>query len=230
ARGVRRHRHKEMPTSNMEPENNAPPASVLLVDDSPANLLTLSIVLEPLGARLVEARSGAEALDRLSREPFAVVLLDVQMPGLDGFEVARRMRRSEYGRDVPIVFMTAIHCDPEYARLGYAVGAADYITKPFDVDVLRARVKAFVDLFQQREEVRRAQVALRTQERDEAVWRLEEAVRRLVAFERIATAALDADDVDVLLRELLDIFLRAASAADAAAVLLRKGDELETRA
>src|SRR5689334_12894574 len=110
-------------------EGNPPRASVLLVDDTPANLLTLSVVLRPLGARLVEASSGAEALECVGREPFAVVLLDVQMPGLDGFEVARRMRQSEYGRDVPIIFMTAIHRDQEYARKGYAAGAADYITK-----------------------------------------------------------------------------------------------------
>jgi signal transduction histidine kinase len=203
--------------------NGEPRASVLLVDDTPANLLALSVVLEPLGARLVEARSGEEALEHVRREPFAVVLLDVQMPGLDGFEVARRMRESEHGRDVPIVFMTAIHRDEEYARRGYAVGAADYITKPFDADVLRARVKAFVALFEQQEKVRRAQLATRTRERDLAV-------RRLVAFERIATAALDAGDLDVLLRELLGVFLSAAEAADSAAVLLRKGDLLEARA
>ncbi|XYH99769.1 response regulator [Sorangium sp. So ce1128] len=206
-----------------EQEGTTPRASILLVDDTPANLFALSTVLKPLGARIVEASSGAETLECVSREPFAVVLLDVQMPDLDGFEVARSMRQSEYGRDVPIVFITAIHDDKEYARLGYAVGAADYLTKPLDVDVLRARVKAFVDLFQQREEVRRAEVALRTQERDEAV-------RRLVAFERIATAALDTDDLGVLLRQLLNIFLCAASASDSAAVLLREGDELETHA
>lgn len=207
----------------MELESSAPQASVLLVDDTPANLLALSVVLGSLGARLVEARSGADALEHVRREPFAVVLLDVQMPGLDGFEVARQMRQSEHGREVPIVFMTAIHRDEGYARRGYAVGAADYITKPFDVDVLRARVKAFVDLFQQREEVRKVHVALRTRERDEAV-------RRLVAFERIATAALDTDDLVVLLRELLDIFLGAADAADSAAVLLVRGDELRMQA
>ncbi|MDC3956209.1 response regulator [Polyangium jinanense] len=207
----------------MNAEQPTPLASVLLVDDTPANLLALSAVLKPLGARLVEAKSGVEALECVRREPFAVVLLDVQMPGMDGFEVARRMRATEHGREVPILFLTAIHRDEAYARRGYAIGAADYITKPFNVDVLRARVKAFVDLFQQREEIRKAQVELRTRERDEAV-------RRLVAFERIATAALDTDDLGVLLRELLDIFLGAADAADTATVLLREGEELRVRA
>ncbi|MDI1432000.1 response regulator [Polyangium sorediatum] len=207
----------------MNAEQRTAPASVLLVDDTPANLLVLAAVLKPLGARLVEAKSGVEALEASRREPFAVVLLDVQMPDMDGFEVARRMRATEHGREVPILFLTAIHRDEAYARRGYALGAADYITKPFNVDVLRARVKAFVDLFQQREEIRKAQVELRTRERDEAV-------RRLVAFERIATAALDTDDLGVLLRELIDIFLGAADAADTATVLLREGEVLRVRA
>src|SRR5262249_8044593 len=144
-------------SEEMEREGEAPPASVLLVDDTPANLLALRVVLQSLGARLVEASSGAEALEHVRREPFAVALPDVQMPGMDGFEVARRMRRCEHGRDLPIVFMTAIHRGEEFARIGYAIGAADYVTKPFDPNVLRARVKAFVDLFRQREEVRQAE-------------------------------------------------------------------------
>ncbi len=129
-------------------------ASVLIVDDTPANLVALGAVLQPLGMRIVEARSGPEAIELVSRESFACVLLDVQMPGMDGFEVARRLREMEAGAEVPILFLTAIHRDEEYARKGYASGAADYITKPFDPDVLRARVRAFVDLFHQRDRLR----------------------------------------------------------------------------
>jgi signal transduction histidine kinase len=129
-------------------------ASVLIVDDTPANLVALGAVLQPLGMRIVEARSGPEAIELVSRESFACVLLDVQMPGMDGFEVARRLREMEAGAEVPILFLTAIHRDEEYARRGYASGAADYITKPFDPDVLRARVRAFVDLFHQRDRLR----------------------------------------------------------------------------
>ncbi len=197
--------------------------SVLLVDDVPANLLALSAVLRPLGARLVEARSGAEALAAVLRESFAVVLLDVQMPEMDGFETAAAIRATENGRELPIVFLTAIHRDEAFAKRGYASGAADYITKPFDADIVRARVKAFVDLYDQREQVRRKQVAVRTQERDEAI-------RRLVAFERIATAALVTTELTAFLKELLEIFLSAADAADSACVLLRDGDVLEVRA
>src|SRR4051812_33756289 len=103
------------------------PPSVLIVDDTPANLLALSAVLEPIGARLVEARSGREAIAKVEAEPFAVVLLDVQMPEMDGFEVARRIRELPNGRELPILFLTAIHRDDRYVRRGYGVGAADYI-------------------------------------------------------------------------------------------------------
>ncbi len=179
------------------PDPSAPPepAGVLVVDDAPANLVALGVVLAPLGVRVVEARSGAEALEKVEHERFAVVLLDVQMPEMDGFEVARRLRQSATGAEVPIIFLTAMHRDEQYARKGYASGAADYITKPFDADVLCARVKAFVDLFHQHERRRVEQVAERTRERDRAL----EQLARLLESERasrreaeIANSAKDA--------------------------------------
>ncbi|MDP9149477.1 MAG: response regulator [Myxococcota bacterium] len=193
--------------------------SVLLVDDTPANLVALDAVLQPLQVRLVEARSGMEAIRCVAAETFAVVLLDVQMPILDGFETATRIRALPNGRDVPIIFLTAILRDEEYAKRGYASGAADFIAKPFDVDVLRARVKAFVDLFRQREEAHRTRFEARTRE-------LDEAQRRLAAFERISTAALETDHLEPFLHTLLTVFLGAADTADTASVLLRRGDEL----
>ncbi len=196
---------------------------VLVVDDTRSNLVALSAVLQPLSVRLVEALSGAAAVDHVRREAFAVVLLDVQMPGMDGFETARRLRELPNGRDVPIVFLTAIHGDEWYARRGYDAGAADYITKPFDVDILRARVRAFVDLYRQREEVHRA----RDEERTRA---LDEAERRLDAFERISTAALVTDDVDAFLHSLLTVFIGAASSVDVVSIVLRRGDRLRVRA
>jgi signal transduction histidine kinase/DNA-binding response OmpR family regulator len=198
-------------------------SSVLIVDDTSSNLLALGAVLSPLGIRVVAASSGREALERVREEEFAVVLLDVQMPEMDGFEVATRIRATDNGRELPIIFLTALHRDEAFVRRGYAVGAADYLTKPFDAEVLRARVKAFVDLFQQREAVRRAQVAVRTRERDEAL-------RRALVFERIATAALETTDLAVFLRELLQILLSVSEVADSATVLLRNGDELQVRA
>jgi signal transduction histidine kinase/DNA-binding response OmpR family regulator len=202
----------------MAAESRSVPASVLIVDDIHTNLIALKAVLSPLGIRVVQAQSGEEALARVREESFAVVLLDVQMPEMDGFEVARRIRALESGNEVPIIFLTAIHRDEVQVKQGYAIGAADYITKPFDVDVLRARVRAFVDLYRQREEVRRAQVALRTRERDEAE-------RRVSAFERITTAALDTHDLSALLHELLSIFLDGGGDADSAAIFLCDGEE-----
>jgi signal transduction histidine kinase/DNA-binding response OmpR family regulator len=198
-------------------------ASVLIVDDTPANLLALDAVLTPVGVRIVEARSGPQAIERAAEEQFAVILLDVQMPGMDGFETAKRIRASESSRETPIIFVTAIHRDERYERMGYEIGGADYLLKPFDADVLRARVRSFADLFNQREDLRRSQVQSRTRERDEAM-------SQLVAFERIATSALESADLDAFLRTLLRVFHDAVGSVDAAGVLLREGDRLEARA
>ncbi|MBL8744172.1 MAG: response regulator, partial [Myxococcales bacterium] len=133
-------------------------SSVLIVDDTPANLIALEAVLKPLGTRVVSAVSGQVAIEAVERESFAVAVLDVQMPGMDGFQVAERFRRMENGRELPLIFLTAIQRDEAFAKRAYAGGAADFITKPFDVDILRARVRAFVELFELREQVRVAQV------------------------------------------------------------------------
>jgi signal transduction histidine kinase/DNA-binding response OmpR family regulator len=198
-------------------------AAILLVDDNPANLLALDAVLSPLGVRTVSAQSPKQALLHLQQESFAAALIDVQMPEMDGFQLAQRIRQIERGRQLPILFVTAIHQDEQYVARGYEAGGADYITKPFDPAVVRSRVKAFVDLYEQREHVHQKQFATRTRERDEAI-------RRLVAFERIATAALDTSDVRLLLDELLRAFTDAADAADSAAILLRDGEWLEVKA
>jgi signal transduction histidine kinase len=150
---------------------------------------------------VVEAHSGPEAIQRACHESFAVVLLDVQMPGMDGFEVASRLRKTAAGAEVPIIFLTAIHRDEKYARTGYDAGAADYITKPFDPNVLRARVKAFADLFQQRERLRLEQVGERTRERDEALQKLADLLAREHA------ARLDAESAS----RMKDEFLAAVS-------------------
>lgn len=204
-------------------ESSANSASVLLVDDQPANLLALSAVLQPLGIRMVTAESGQQALTHIVREPFACALVDVQMPEMDGFELTDRIRETKFGRELPVLFVTAIHRDEQYVRRGYETGAADYITKPYDPQVVRARVKAFVDLYEQREAVRRHQVALRTKERDAAI-------RRLVAFERVASAALEASDLQGLLGELLQAFIGAAIEADFGAILLCEGEWLRPEA
>ena len=121
-------------------------ASILLVDDRPENVLALEGILEPLGQDLVHADSGEQALKHLLRHDFALILLDVRMPGLDGFETARHIKSRERSRHIPIIFMTANDKEEEDALRGYSVGAADYILKPFHPDILRSKVSVFLDL------------------------------------------------------------------------------------
>jgi CheY-like chemotaxis protein len=123
-------------------------AKVLLVDDRPENLLALEAILQGLDQELVTAGSGEEALKHLLTDDFAVILLDVQMPGMDGFETAEHIKRRERTRHVPIVFLTAIDREPHHAFRGYSVGAVDYLAKPFDPWVLRAKVSVFLDLWE----------------------------------------------------------------------------------
>ena len=124
--------------------------SVLLVDDRPENLLALAAVLEPLQVHLRAAGSGEEALKALLEEDFAVVLLDVQMPGMDGFETARFIRGRERSRTTPIIFLTAVSTDIAQVARGYQAGAVDYVLKPFEPNMLRSKVSVFCDLARQR--------------------------------------------------------------------------------
>jgi CheY-like chemotaxis protein len=122
------------------------PTSVLLVDDTPANLFALSAVLKSLGARLVEARSGHEAVELVAREPFAVVLMDVQMPGMDGYLATQEIRQRENGgRRTPIIAMTATVSGEERARC-LAAGMDDYLAKPMRRADLAAVLSTWVTL------------------------------------------------------------------------------------
>lgn len=134
--------------------HNAIPAHVLLVDDQPANLLALEAALDPLGVDLVRAVSGTQALAALEKQDFAAVLLDVRMPGMDGFEVAREIRSRARSRFTPILFVTAGD-DPDEAMLSaYALGAVDFLAKPLRSEVLKAKVSVFVELYRSKEELR----------------------------------------------------------------------------
>src|SRR4051794_21170978 len=135
--------------------------SVLLVDDGRETLLALPAVLEPLEARLVTAESGEEALRALLAEDFAVVLLDVQMPGMDGFETAGYIRGRERSARTPIIFLTAVSTDVAQVLRGYEAGAVDYVLKPFDPVVLRSKVAVFAELERHRRARERADALLR---------------------------------------------------------------------
>ena len=139
--------------------------SLLLVDDRPQNLLALQAILEPLGNELVTAGSGAEALRiLLTRDDFAAILLDVQMPDLDGFEVAGVIKQRERTSTIPIIFLTAISKEERHVFRGYAVGAVDYVFKPFDPELLRAKVGVFVELWEKNQQIRQQAELLAAQE------------------------------------------------------------------
>lgn len=141
------------------------PADILVVDDNPANFAAIEVALDDLGHRLVKASSGREALRQLLKREFALILLDVQMPGMDGFETARMIRSMERTRHVPIIFITAYDQDDEDVLRGYSMGAVDFLFKPIIPTVLRAKVRVFVDLQERTAEVKRQADRLRELER-----------------------------------------------------------------
>lgn len=132
-----------------------PQVNVLLVDDHPENLIALEAILEGLGQNLVKAHSGTEALRCLLEQDFAVILLDVQMPEIDGFETATLIRQRERSRHTPIIFLTAFSTSDSLMFKGYALGAVDYLLKPIDSTVLTSKVAVFVDLYKKTAEVQR---------------------------------------------------------------------------
>ena len=153
------------------------PVNVLLVDDRPENLLALEAILEPLGETLVRASSGEEALRHLDTIRFALVLLDVAMPGMDGFEVARRVKARRDSANTPIIFLTANNPDERSVLMGYDAGAVDYLFKPLTPEVVKSKVTVFCDLF-------------RSRERERAQRRLQESERRLRSLVEATAAAV----------------------------------------
>jgi PAS domain S-box-containing protein len=125
-------------------------ADLLLVDDQAANLVVLEAILEPLGQRMVRAASGEEALRQVREREFAVILLDVRMPHMNGFETAQAIKACERARCIPIIFVSASSNEEEQVFKGYSLGAADYLVKPFEPEILRAKVRVFVDLYLER--------------------------------------------------------------------------------
>ncbi|HVM23649.1 MAG TPA: response regulator [Sphingomicrobium sp.] len=145
---------RQEPTQDSGPEPDAERARVLLVDDDERNLLAIATILEDLG-EVVLARSGEEALRHLLKGEFAVILLDVYMPGIDGYETARIIRGREQTKGIPIVFLSAVNKETEHLMRGYAMGAVDYVFKPVEPTILRSKVAVFVDLFEKTQEIER---------------------------------------------------------------------------
>ena len=180
-------------TPNGEPTEKV---QILLVDDRPENLVALEAILSSLDHELVRARSGEEALKALLNQEFAVILLDASMPGMDGFETAARIKRREKTRDIPIIFLTALNNEPQHAFRGYEVGAVDYLTKPFDPWVLRAKVSIFVELWNKSQQLK-AQAEV-TRERDAQWQRLTETVDEAARVLRANGQDAAAEALDLL--------------------------------
>lgn len=125
--------------------------NILIVDDRPENLFTLEAIIENDDYHLVKAHSGEEALKKLLKYDFAAILLDVQMPGMDGFDTAKIMKTREKTKNIPILFITANNMESEHIFQGYAVGAIDYILKPFDPMILKAKVDGFVEIYKMKQ-------------------------------------------------------------------------------
>ncbi|MDP3722536.1 MAG: histidine kinase dimerization/phosphoacceptor domain -containing protein [Candidatus Omnitrophota bacterium] len=216
--------------------------TILLVDDRPENLLALEATLRDPRYRLVRARSGAEALEQLSKQEAALILLDVQMPQMDGFETARRIKRTPQHRDIPIIFITAINKDPVHVFQGYDSGAIDYLMKPFDDHVLRSKVAVIAELFEKNLQVRQHQRELMqaNAELQKEIWERQHAEQALrlahVELERRVqerTAALAASNealrLEIAERRRAEEALRVSeqlfrTMADAAPVMIWMSD------
>jgi two-component system sensor histidine kinase/response regulator len=162
------------------------PVKILLVDDQPDNLLSAGAVLESLGEPIMKAESGREALRCLLDNDFAVIVLDVMMPDMDGFETAALIRERERSRHTPIIFLTALGRGEEHMRRGYTLGAVDYLTKPFVAEILRTKVGVFVELHRKSDLLRRQSFQLERQNLDlhEAIQRSHRAEEEIKALNR----------------------------------------------
>ena len=161
-----------------------PVPKVLLVDDRRDNLVALAAILQGLAVEPVAVDSGDAALKRLLMDDFAVILMDAQMPNMDGFETATRIKERERTRNVPIIFLTAADRDAEMALRGYAAGAVDYLTKPLDPWILRSKVSVFAELW-----AKTRQIALQA--------RTAESAAGLAAAIESALTLLRTDDPDI---------------------------------
>ncbi|MFP2958196.1 GAF domain-containing protein [Myxococcus sp. 1LA] len=201
--------------------------AVLLVDDHVSNLVSLEAILEPLGVRMDKACSGEQALRFLLREDYAVILLDVRMAGLSGFETAALIKQRERTRNVPIIFLTAYGRDDAELVTGYATGAVDFLQKPFPPEVLRSKVSVFVELFRAQQQVRRQSELLRQKEAEarDAALRAAGYIDRLRDF---AARLSEAATVPQVCRALFEQGLVAAGAKAGSVNLLdAAGEALE---
>jgi signal transduction histidine kinase/DNA-binding response OmpR family regulator len=178
------------------------PVNILIVDDLPEKVLVLETILAELGERVVVARSGEEALRQVLKNDFAVILLDVNMPGMDGLETAAYLRRRKSSAHTPLIFITA-YADEMLAAQGYSLGAVDYVLAPIVPEVLRTKVKVFVDLFRMTRQVREQADERVALAREQAARTAAEEMNRRLAFLAEASTVLSSSlELDVTMRGL----------------------------
>src|SRR5688572_3871906 len=208
--------------SNLEAEVDR--ASILIVDDRPDKLLALRAVLEELQQEIVTAASGEEALKQVLQHDFAVILLDVNMPGLDGLETAQLIRNRRKSAHTPIIFITADFQDDAHSRRGYSLGAVDYIGSPVVPEILRAKVRVFVDLFLlARQSQRQALQHIALAEEKAARLAAERATQRLAFLAKASAALAGSLDVDATMNEVVRLVV--PQLGDVAVLVIAGGDD-----
>ncbi|MDI1302075.1 MAG: response regulator [bacterium] len=184
---------------------------ILLVDDQQGNLLALEVLLDEFDATLVRAGSGNEALKIILNQKITLVLLDVQMPDMDGFEVARLMQQTSRSQSIPVIFVSAINLDVAHVLKGYECGAVDFLTKPIEPLILKSKVRIALELYRKRRELEISHAAL------------ESSMRELVRIKKLNELLLQSISEGIL---RLDAEGRIQYANPAAAALLGNGDTL----
>src|SRR3954464_1704200 len=180
--------------------------NILIVDDREDKLLTYEVMLDELGENLVRAKSGKEALRCLLHQDFAVILLDVNMPGMDGFETAALIRQRARSETTPIIFISAVNDTETHVSRGYSLGAVDYILTPVVPEILRAKIAVFVDLFKKTEQVKRQAEEREKLIREQAARADAEARQERLAFLADASNVLASSlDYDETLRNLAEL-------------------------
>ncbi|MGH8906055.1 MAG: SpoIIE family protein phosphatase [Egibacteraceae bacterium] len=200
------------------------PVTILAVDDRAANLLALDAALAPLGHHVLTARSGEEALRHLLTHDVALILLDVRLPGMDGFEIAAHIKQRDRTSEIPIIFLTAYSTDAVEAMRGFDTGAVDYLTRPIDAWLLRSKARVFVDLFQKNALLRRQRevLALRLDEQ------LVTEARNLRKLAEAAIAINSTRSLDDMLDAINDSAREVIGAREAETIVMA-GDDEESR-